>query len=131
MSPKLVLRLARFVIAGTTAAAANILILYLLVEFLHIHYLAASVMSFIASIGVGFTLQKFWTFRDHSTSMTHIQLGKYSMITTANLGINTLLMYTFVSILGMWYILAQICAGGVIAFTSYVGNSLFVFEKGD
>lgn len=127
-SPKL-RKLVRYVLAGTTAAAGNIGILFVLVEYFHIYYLAASVLSYLGALGLGFTLQKFWTFRDHSTHKTHFQLFLYMGVTTMNLGINTTLMYFFVSVLGIWYIAAQVLAGGAIAVTGYIAYQGFVFKE--
>lgn len=121
-------KILRFVISGTTAAAVNIGVLFFLVHACSLQYLVASVISFLASVGVGFTLQKFWTFRDRSTTGTQGQLAGYTSITIMNLGLNTLLMYVLVSHLYIWYIGAQFISGLVIAVTSYIGNSLFVFK---
>lgn len=122
-------KIVRFLIAGVTAAASNIVVLYVLVGYVHVYYLTASVISFITSVAVGFTLQKFWAFKDTNTENAHVQLAKYTLITTANLCINTLLMYVLVSIFGIWYLSAQILSGAVIAVVSYTCNSLFVFNQ--
>lgn len=122
-------KIVRFIIAGTIAAGSNISVLYILVRFFSVYYLAASVVSFLASVAIGFTLQKFWAFRDTATEQAHMQLLKYASITTMNLCINTLLMYTFVSVLGVWYLAAQIISGLVIAIVSYTCNSMFVFNQ--
>lgn len=124
-------RIVRFVIAGITAAVVNVAMLYVLVDYMRVYYLIASICSFLLSVGVGFTLQKFWAFRDTTTAQAHIQLIKYGLITTTNLVVNTLLMYFFVSILGMWYVAAQVFSGIAIAVISYTANSFFVFTNSD
>lgn len=127
LSPR-IWKIARYVVAGTTAALCNLSILFTLVHFFHLHYLIASVLSFIGSIGAGFLLQKFWTFRDQASTGTHLQLVLYIGVTTINLGINTALMYLFVSVLGIWYLAAQVLAGVCIAVTGYFGYQNLVFK---
>jgi putative flippase GtrA len=121
-------KIARFLISGTTAAVVNLLLLAFFVEHAGIHYLTASILSFFGSLGVSFTLQKFWTFKSHAIRGSHQEFMRYTAITLTNLVINTSLMYLFVSILGWWYIAAQIVAGMVIAVTGYAGYSL-VFAR--
>lgn len=122
-------RIVRFVISGSIAAAGNISVLFILVHFFEMYYLYASICSFFASLGLGFTLQKFWTFRNQSFKGTHVQLVRYAAITTTNLGINTALMYLFVTILGVWYIFAQALAGMIIAVIAYIGHGSLVFTN--
>ncbi|MDQ1299445.1 MAG: GtrA protein [Patescibacteria group bacterium] len=119
----------RFLIAGTSAAGVNILILFLLVQYGEVHYLLASILSYIGSIAAGFSFQKFWAFQNREPNQMGIQLGGYILVTFGNLCINTALMYVLVSTFGVWYIAAQIICGGVIAITAYVAYQTFVFKK--
>jgi putative flippase GtrA len=127
-SPR-VQKILRFLIAGTSTAGVNILILFLLVHFAHVHYLVSSVTAYLLSIIVGFLLQKFFAFRDGSRDKTHIQFSLYIVVTLINLLINTLLMYLLVSKLGVWYVFAQLFAGVAIAVVGYFGYQRFVFTS--
>lgn len=129
MSPRLQ-KLARYIISGGTAATINLSTLFLLVHFLHIYYLAASVASFSTALVVSFLMQKFWTFQNAETTGMHFQFARYILTTvTVNLGINTGLMYLFVSILGIWYLAAQVLAGIILAVFSYFIYQMFVFKQ--
>ncbi len=119
----------RFIISGCTATAVNLITLFALVHFFAVWYLLASIISVIASTAISFTLQKFWTFRDHTTSGMHFQFMIYVGITAVNICINTALMYLFVSILGIWYLIAQVIASGLIAICNYFSYQQFVFKK--
>lgn len=121
-------RLLRYLISGGTAAAANIGLLFLFVQFLGIHYLSASITAFIASIAVSFTMQKFWTFQDASLREAPMQFGRYLFVLFANLALNTLLMYLLVDGAGLWYLYAQVLATGVVAVAGYFGYRHFVFR---
>lgn len=121
-------KLIRYLCAGTTAAGANLLILFVLVHYFDVHYLAASIFGVLGSMALGFALQKFWTFKDRVTHRMHFQFLGYISISGMNLIINTGLMYLFVSKLGIWYLAAQVMAGVVIAITGYIGYQHFVFK---
>ncbi len=121
-------RLFRYLCSGVTAALLNIGILFVLVEFGQVHYLPASICAVLGSMVAGFTLQKFWTFKDLGLARTHVQFTGYAVVSALNLVVNTSVMYIFVSLLGVWYIAAQIIAGGCIAVTGYIGYRNFVFK---
>ncbi len=121
-------KLIRYLCAGTTAAGANLLILFVLVHYFGVHYLSASVLGVLGSMAFGFALQKFWTFKDQVVHRMHFQFLGYISISGMNLIINTGLMYLFVSKLGIWYLAAQVMAGAVIAITGYIGYQRFVFK---
>lgn len=123
------LRLVRYLIAGGTAATANLATLFLLVHKGGIYYVYASIIAFVLSIVVSFTMQKFLTFQDIPLYDVHKQFARYLIVIFANLILNTLLIYLFVEIAGMWYMLAQAIATVIIAITGYVGYSRFVFRN--
>jgi putative flippase GtrA len=120
-------KILRYLIAGGTAAASHLLFLFLFVEYGGMQYVVASTAGFICAICVSFGMQKFLTFRDKPTHDMHTQFGRYLVVTGANLGLNTLLMYLLVTA-GMWYILAQTFTTIVVAVTGYFGYSYFVFR---
>lgn len=123
-----VYRLVRYLISGGTAAASNLAFLFLLVHFFEVYYLYASVIAFILSIAVSFTMQKFWTFQDSLLHDVRMQFGRYLVVLVANLVLNTLLMYVFVEYLGWWYVYAQVVATGIVAIVGYFGYRNFVFR---
>jgi putative flippase GtrA len=126
---KRLFRLFRYLISGGTAAATNVGILFLLVQFWNFHYLQASITAYLLAIVVSFTLQKFWTFQDRPTHDVHAQFFRYVTVVLANLALNTALMYVFVSTMHIWYIFAQILAIAIIAVTGYFGYKYFVFVE--
>lgn len=122
-------RLMRYLFSGGTAAASNVTALYLLVEFAKVHYLYASILAFIFSLAISFTLHKFLTFRDQETRDIHKQIGRYLAVILGNLVLNTTLVYAFVEFLGVWYLFAQIIGAALVAVTGYIGYKYFVFRE--
>jgi putative flippase GtrA len=128
LGPKL-FHLIRYLLSGGTAAAFNVGILFLLVQYGNFHYLQASIMAYLIAIAVSFTLQKFWTFQDKPIHDIRSQFFRYILIVFANLGLNTFIMYLFVTKFGVWYIFAQIMTTGLVAVTGYFGYKYFVFKE--
>lgn len=119
----------KYVISGGTAAFTDLAILFILEHFFDKHYLVASMVAFSVAFFVSFLLQKFWTFKDNSMDTVHHQMFKYLFVGLVNLGINTLFMYIFVDIMGVWYILAQILSGFIIACGSFFIYKIFIFKN--
>jgi putative flippase GtrA len=122
-------KLFRFLIAGGTAAAANLALFTLFVHVWHIYYLYASIAAFVISIIVSFTMQKFWTFRDMPIHDAHMQFARYLVVVMCNLILNTALVFVMVEYFDLWSILSQASATVVIAVTGYVGYQRFVFRE--
>ncbi len=97
-----VYKLIRYLISGGTAALVNWGTLFLLVHIGDMYYLYASVLSFILSIGISFTMQKFWTFRDNLVHDIHTQFTRYLSVIFFSLLLNTALVYLLVEKANVW-----------------------------
>ena len=120
----------KFVISGGSAAVVNLGAAYVLTDWLGFWYLTASVISFILSLVVSFSLQKFWTFRDHVLDHWHKQFLLYLIMAVANLAVNTWLVFIEVEWLNLWYLTAQFITGAFIGlYTFFLYRYLFNREQ--
>lgn len=119
----------RYLIAGTIGAITNIGGLFILTEYVGLHYLISAGISFIVACGVGFTLQKFWTFRERSIEDIHIQAAGFLIISIINFFLNIALLYVLVEYVHIWYIFAQVIASGLIAVSSFLLYRRVVFME--
>ncbi|OGJ60233.1 hypothetical protein A2635_05720 [Candidatus Peribacteria bacterium RIFCSPHIGHO2_01_FULL_51_9] len=118
----------RFLVTGSIAFTVNITVLYSLTSILHIYYLLSTVLAFLASFSVSFCMQKFWTFKDHSSDRWHAQFSLYLTLQLINLILNAGLMYVFVEYLHIWYIFSQTIIALVLAITSFFINKFYIFK---
>ncbi|MCX6719201.1 MAG: GtrA family protein [Candidatus Taylorbacteria bacterium] len=112
-------KIVRYIISGGTAAAVDLVLLYILTDLIGIWYITSSILAYLVAFMVSFTLQKFWTFRDHSRNNIHSQAVIYFIVTSLNLGLNTLGIFAFVHYLSFHYLIAQIVVSVIIAMESY------------
>lgn len=122
-------RVSKYVVAGGTAAAVDLGLLYFLTDVIGFHYLVSATLAFIVAFFVSFTLQKFWTFGDEDMDRIHSQLVAYLVIAIVNILVNVGLMYLFVSVIGIWYFFAQILAGATIACYGFLLYRHVIFRK--
>ena len=99
-------RVARFIAAGGSAATVNFALLYTLTEYFHIWYLASSLVAVVAGFITSFILQKFWTFKNKRLDRVHIQAMLHASLSIVNIILNTVLLYTLVEYVHLWYIAA-------------------------
>lgn len=125
----LVAKIARYLFSGGVSAFTDIALLYIFTDLLHIWYLTASILAFLVAFLVSFSLQKFFTFQDHSREGMHGQAAVYFLVSGANLLINTALIYLFVQYAGFHYIVAQIVTSIMIAVESFIIYGTFIFKK--
>ncbi len=122
-------KVVKYIISGGTSAVADLAFLYLFTSIMHIWYIFSAILAFLIAFGISFVLQKFWTFDDQGVDVWKSQAFTYFIITSINLGLNTLLMYILVDKFYLHYMPAQIIAGAIVACQSYFVYQKFVFSK--
>jgi putative flippase GtrA len=115
----LVWKACRYIISGGTAAVVNLGTLYVLTRFFSVWYLAASVVAFVLSLIVSFTLQRTWTFRVYGNRAIMQHSSLYLLAALFNLALNTFILFLLVQYGHAGYIFAQFIAGVIVAFESY------------
>lgn len=119
----------KFLVSGTIGAGVNLLILYVLTEYVGLHYLLSACVSFLIASSVGFVLQKFWTFTDRSADHVRRQAIGFFIVGAINLGLNIMLLAFFVETMHFWYMFAQVVASFLIAFSSFLLYRYVIFSR--
>ena len=122
-------RIIRYIFSGGIAVVANLTILHTLVDIFHVWYLTSTIIAFCFGIIISYFLQKFFTFKDNSTKNLHLQFSIFLTYNLAMLGVNTLLMYIFVDIIGSWYFSSQIIITICTAFINYAFFNKVLFSN--
>ena len=118
-----------FALAGSTSAASNFIIYFVLLNWVHFWYLWASIIAFILSIFIGFYMQKFIAFKDKSSTSFERQIIMFFMISFGNLFINVVLMLFFVETLHINKLVAKVMSIGILACWNFFVYQKFVFNN--
>lgn len=121
-------RFMRFAVVGGIATAIQYAILILLVRGFGMAPTAASSIGFALSAVANYLLNYRFTFdsdRPHGPAA-----AKFGLLAATGLLINAVIMHLLVAA-GVHYLLAQVCATGVVLFWNFVGNSLWTFGVGE
>lgn len=123
------IKIIKFLFIGGITTVFLFLVLYILHDIFGIWYVSASTIAYTFTTILGFTLQKFWTFKNKSTEKIKLQFIAYSLLALVNFFANILLMYTFVEILHIHYLIAQFFVLGFIALWDFLLYSFFIFKS--
>jgi dolichol-phosphate mannosyltransferase len=122
-------RAVRYVLAGGTATAVNILLLFIFTEAFDLWYLFSATLALILATALSFILQKWWTFRDASRTHLGRQAVQYTIASLGGIGTNLLCMYVLVEWFSVQYVIAQIIAALLVALGSFFIYRTFIFNR--
>jgi putative flippase GtrA len=116
----------RYVYVGTIAAIADISILYMLTEFIGIHYLVSAALAFMAGVVINYTLCTLWIFPG-----TRFNTAKgftlFLVIGIVGLALNEIIIYSLVDFVGVWYMLAKVVSTVIVLFWNFFARKKLVF----
>jgi putative flippase GtrA len=119
----------RYVFSGGTAAAIDVILLYVLVTYCNVYYLAAATFAMTVSFIARFLLQKFVTFKDDNKEDEKRQFAAYSILYFLSLAATNGLLYLFVEKLHLWIVAAQVASILIVACGCYFVYQFFIFKK--
>ena len=129
MNRESMLRVVRFLIAGSLATAVSATVLHVCVSVFEMWYVLGSVFGFFAGFFVSFTLQKFWTFRDkRRSSVMAKQALMYLSLIMLNLLSNTALVFVGVEFGKLPPVVAQIFASLILAVQNFFVYTFVIFR---
>jgi putative flippase GtrA len=116
----------RFVLVGVVATAAQYLLLVALVDLFGSSAILASAISYAASTLLNYVLNRRFTF---SSRQAHgIALPRFLFVAATGLGLNTGIMWLLTAGAGLYYLLAQVFATGIVLVWNFVLNNYWTFR---
>ena len=114
--------------AGTGAIATGIqyTILILLREVLGISPVYASAFGYAIAAVCNYLMKYHWVFA--SDEHHRVAGSKYALVSLSGLTLNTLLMYLGTQVLGLYYLLAQVIATGIVLVWNFTLNGIWTFR---
>lgn len=117
----------RSIVVGLVGLFINLLLLYWLVDVININYWISANIAFIIVVLINFVLQKTWSFQGMGDSKGQVQFVKFATLSLFNFLANALLIYLFVSLIGVWYLLAQFVITGLLFLLNFTIYRYYIF----
>ena len=125
-SPFLGLGFVRFGIVGVAATFIHVAVFSLLVELFGVAPVAASVPAFVTAMLASYGVNRRWTFAAQGSHRVH--LPRYALVALIGLGLNVLITYVVVNLLGYWYGLALAVVVTVVPAATFLLNRNWAFK---
>lgn len=121
------IRIARFIVSGTTSAFVAIALLFMFTEWAGLWYMLSAVLALACALLVSFAMQKHWTFSDHREGVTKRHLGLFLLMNMVSISLNALGLYLLVEYVHMWYVVAEFISALVVAVLTFTVMRFVIF----
>lgn len=118
----------RYGVIGVLGTIIDVGLLYIFVEYGHLHLLAAATLSFFCAVCNNFFFNKFWTFKNKEKNAVR-QYIKFFTTACVGLLLNNLFLSLFVYTLHIWYIFSKLITSGIVFFWNFFINKFWTFAS--
>jgi putative flippase GtrA len=120
----------KYLLASAVALALDYGLLVGLTEWFHVHYLASAAIGYVAGLVVTYGLSVTLVFRERRLTSRRLEFLGFAAIGLVALGLNEVVMKTFVEVLRFDYRLAKVPAAGIGFVFNFASRRLILFSKG-
>ncbi len=128
MNSRTIKQFKRNFVAGAFTASLDIILLYVMTDILHIHYLISGTISFSLATALLYFISKRWIFDKSKLSSGHQEMVAFYFISVTGVILTAALMFFFVDIMGIWYMASKIAVALIIFLINFWMKKRFVFE---
>jgi putative flippase GtrA len=119
----------QFITVGGIGVIINISLLYLITEFIGIHYMLSEAIAFLIATIHNYLLNKTWTFKEKLQEDPFKKFIQYLLVSIVGLMVNLTVLFTLVEFFELWYIFAELFATAVSSAVNYTGNKFWTFKN--
>jgi putative flippase GtrA len=118
-----------FSMVGASGVAVNLLLLWLLVNLVHMQYLVAAALATSVSTTSNFVLTEFGVFGSRRQKGIVVRYLSFGALSLASLPVRLPLMFLLTSILAMHYLLSNLVSLGMIFLARFVVSDQLIWGK--
>ena len=122
---KLIKQIFKFGIVGGIAFIIDYTLLYILTEYIGIHYLISSIISFTISVIFNYILSVKWVFNVKRKQGTR-EFIIFIILSLIGLLINSLIMYLMVDICNIYYMISKLISTFIVMVYNFITRKIFI-----
>jgi dolichol-phosphate mannosyltransferase len=122
-------RLGKFLVVGGTGLVVNNAALYAFYQMLRLPLVLASALAVTLAIGNNFVLNDRWTFHHSGHAVLLRRFAQFCVVSLAGLAVTTLTLWTLVTYLDVYYLLANLVGIGLGTASNFVANLKWTWSR--
>ncbi len=122
----MLLKILKFGVVGMSGMTIDFAVTYLCKEKIRIHKYIANAIGFVMAASWNYTFNRIWTFESHNPHIG-FEFLRFFIVSLIGLGINTLMLWVFVSKFKQNFYLSKLFAIGVVLIWNFIVNWLVTF----
>lgn len=125
---RLLKQLFKYTFAGGIAFIMDIGSLYVLTEYVHIHYLISTAIAFIIGLTINYLISIKWVFDQRNISNKKVEFLIFGLIGVLGLGINEFVIWLFTEQFDFFYINSKLVATVIVYFFNFFVRKFTLFK---
>jgi len=121
-------QLFRYTFVGGAAFVFDFSFLYILTEFMGLHYLLSASLSFLLGLTVNYVLSILWVFSSHALRSRWAEFAVFAVVGIVGLGLNALFMWLFTEVAGLHYLLSKIVSTILVFLWNFFARKVSLFR---
>ncbi len=127
---KLLAQVAKFGIVGVVATVLDFLVLYVLADFIGLHYLTAAALAFVAATLFNYAASMRYVFTSRfGEAEKRQELLLFVTLSIIGLGLNQVLMWLFVDQVALHYLVAKVAATVFVMAWNFISRKIWLEDK--
>ena len=122
------IQLIRYTFVGGLAFVIDFGTLFILTEYLNIHYLISAGIAFISGLIINYLISTKWVFSKRSYKNRNLEFLLFAFIGMAGLGLNELFMWIFTDLLLIYYLVSKIITTVIVYFWNFFARKFLLFN---
>lgn len=121
-------QLFRYTFVGGIAFMFDFGSLYLLTDWMYIHYLISAALAFVAGITVNYLLSISWVFQNRSLSSRWAEISFFTIIGIVGLGLNELFIWLFTEFARFHYLASKMVSTVSVYLWNFSARKFLLFR---
>ena len=118
----------KFAVVGASGTVIDWVLYFLFTRSLGIYYLIAKIISFVIAALNNYIWNRVWTFKSKEKKVIG-EFIKFFVVSIVGLGLNTLIMYLTVGLLGWKDFYALVLATAIVMIWNFFANKFHIFWR--
>jgi len=121
-------QLFRYTFVGGTAFIVDFGLLFVLTDFVNIHYLISAAISFLLGLATNYWLSIIWVFNRRILTNKSLEFGIFAFIGIIGLGFNELFIWFFTEYVHFHYLLSKIVSTVFVFLWNFIVRKFILFR---